>query len=359
MTTIAVATTRGAELSRLADILAAFYGVHKKSTRYIEPLYDGEASFFSLPNNTDEKALAHIQVHNSDPVKITKEIAAAIRDNQTADGTIIVSLPGHAQRLTPELLELIDFFLIQAIPAQQSMSDAIRLLAAIHGHIAEQKLKVRPWILGGGCTGGPAIAARLRASAALILARDQHRSLRSEDLPILQWGMPLLHWSAWDHICGFEPTSGKTPSRHVGRACYTLFRQTVLLAQRPDIAPTFDELAADSVNFFEPWLIDDTRGLAQRHLDLSEDLSLIESGFGPIPEDFLETAHLDEWGVTRRTFTALEGTVSGHPELPIGDWIKTSELMAFGPERRWARTLSRYYTLGAPAEGERPSLQTH
>lgn len=359
MTTIAIATTRGAELARLGDILAAFYGVHKKSTRYIEPLYDGEASLFSLPDNSDEKALVHIQVHSSDPVKISIEIAAAIRDNQTADGTIVVSLPGHAQRLTPELLELFDLFLIQAIPAQQSMSDAVRLLAAIHGHIAEQKLKVRPWILGAGCAGGPAIAARLRASAALILARDQHRSLRPEDLPILHWGMPLLHWSTWDHICGLKRVRGKPPSRHVGRACYTLFRQTVLLAQRPDIAPTFDELAADSVNFFEPWLIDDTRGLAQRHLDLSEDLSLIESGFGPIPEDFLDTARLEEWGTTRRTFMALEGTVWNHPELTTGDWVQTSEVIAFGPARQWVRTLSRYYTLGAPAEGEHPTLQTH
>lgn len=353
MTTIAVATTRGAELSRLADILAAFYGVHQKSTVYLEPLRDGEPSLFPLQMDTDERALVHVPLDGSDPAKVSGVIAAAIRDRRTADGTTIVSLPGHAQYLTAELLHLIDLCLIQAIPAQQSMLDAIRLLSGIQRHVAEQKLKVRPWIIGAGCTGGPAIAARLRAAAALILARDQRSSLRPEDLPILLWGMPLLHWSTWDHICGLNPANVRAPSRHVGRACNTLYRQTVLLTRRPDIAPTFDEMAADSIHFFEPWLIDDTRSQTHRHLDLAEDLSLIESGFGPIPADLMETAHLDEWGVTRRTFTALEGTVSGHPELSIGDWITTSELMAYGPERRWARTLSRYYVLGTPAGGER------
>lgn len=362
MTTIAVATTRGAELSRIADVLAAFYGLLKKSTTYIEPLRDGENSLFPLPPDTNEDVLAHVQITCSDPAQASREIATAIRDCKMASDTIIVSLPCHAQHLSADLLELIDILLIQAIPAQASMADAIRLLSdvqRIRQENASLSIATSPWILGAGCAGGPAIAARLRASAALILARYEHTALQPENLPILRWGLPLFHWSTWDQISGLGPAGGKAPSHHVGRACNTIYRQTVLLARQPGRAPSFDELAQDSANFFEPWLLNDTRNLAQRHLDLAEDLSLIETGFGPIPEDFLDAAHLDEWGLTTRTFKALEGTVSDHPELMTGDWIRTSEIMAFGPEKKWARTLSRYYSLGTPAEDEQSSTPTH
>ncbi|WP_374306478.1 DUF6634 family protein [Dongia sp.] len=352
MTTIAIATTRGAELARLADVLAAFYGLLKKSTTYIDPMREAETSLFSRPPDTNEYLLAHVEITCSDPAQINREIAATIRDCQRLDGTIILSLPCYAQHLSADLLQLIDVFLIQATPAQASMTDAIRLLSEIQEHITSQKLAVRPWILGAGCAGGPAIAARLRASAALVLARDEHSSLRSEDLPILQWGMPLIHWSGWDHLSGLTPRSGKAPSEYFGRACNTLYRQVLLLAQHPDKAPTIDELAADSPSFFEPWLRHDTRGTAQRHLDLAEDLSLIEVGLGPIPEDFLNAPHLDEWAPTTRNFRALKGTVSDHPEQPTGDWIRTSEVVKFGPNKTWARTVSRFYTLGTPAEDE-------
>jgi hypothetical protein len=350
MTTIAVATTRGADLPRIADVVAVFFGLLRKSTTYIEVLRDGEHSLFRLPPETNEDVLAHVEIIGSDPTQISQEIASAIRNCRAASKTIIVSLPNYAQHLTTDLLEELDLFLIQAIPAHASMADAIRLLSEIQKNVTAQELTVRPWILGAGCAGGPAIAARLRASAALVLAWDEHASLRSEDLPILPWGMPLMHWSAWDHLAGLTPKSSKAPSEYFGRACNTLYRQAALLAQHPEEAPTFEELAADSPQFFEPWLRHDTRGTAQKHLDLAEDLSLIEVGLGPLPDDLSNAAHLDEWGTCQRGFTALQGTVSGHPKLPIGDWVKTSEVMVFGPRREWVRTVSRFYTLSAAAD---------
>jgi hypothetical protein len=352
MTTIAVATTRGAELSRIADVLAAFFGLLKKSTTYIEPLRDGEMSLFPLPPGMNEDVLAHVELSFSDPAKASQEIAATIRDCQRISGTIIVGLPSYAQYLSADLLELIDVLLIQAIPAHASVADAIRLLSdiqRIRQTHSQPSISTNAWVLGAGCAGGPAVAARLRAAAAEVLARDEHALLRPEDLPILRWGMPLLHWSTWDQL---SAPKGNEPSPHIGRACHTLYRQVVLLTQRPAQAPTFDDLAADSTNFFEPWLLNDSRSPAQVHLDLAEDLSLIESGFGPIPEDFLDAPHLDEWGLTTRNFRALEGTVSDHPEQPTGDWIRTSEVVKFGPNKTWARTVSRFYTLGTPADDE-------
>lgn len=48
---------------------------------------------------------------------------------------------------------------------------------------------------------------------------------------------------------------------------------------------------------------------------------------------------------------SLIGHVSGHPILSIR-WIRTSRLCGLDPDRRWARTTSRWYRLGRYAEPE-------
>lgn len=46
----------------------------------------------------------------------------------------------------------------------------------------------------------------------------------------------------------------------------------------------------------------------------------------------------------------LLGTVSGHPHLSGRRNVATSRVLALDPVDGWARTLSRWYRLGAPAE---------
>ncbi|WP_296022115.1 DUF6634 family protein [uncultured Agrobacterium sp.] len=50
---------------------------------------------------------------------------------------------------------------------------------------------------------------------------------------------------------------------------------------------------------------------------------------------------------------ALGGIVSGHPRIPDGREIVSSQLFFLDPERAVARTLNRWYRLGLPHGTER------
>lgn len=86
------------------------------------------------------------------------------------------------------------------------------------------------------------------------------------------------------------------------------------------------------------WLLGDLRRLQESHL---RDINLPADA--PILRDHKMSA---------RRATCLEGTVYGHPVLPDGRPIFTSELHAFLEQdgRLYARTLSRWYRLEVPAD---------
>lgn len=89
---------------------------------------------------------------------------------------------------------------------------------------------------------------------------------------------------------------------------------------------------------------------ARRLERLAQDLRAVAEGAAPCPED-LETAPvIDGWVFGERSMTTMIGTLIGHPRLPDGP-VHTTEIWAIDPHRRWARTLSRYYVLGARRTG--------
>lgn len=58
---------------------------------------------------------------------------------------------------------------------------------------------------------------------------------------------------------------------------------------------------------------------------------------------------LDQWEPAQRGGVCLVGRSNGHPLLPgDGRQIATSDLWLISTDRRWARTLSRWYRLGEP-----------
>ena len=62
---------------------------------------------------------------------------------------------------------------------------------------------------------------------------------------------------------------------------------------------------------------------------------------------------LERWRfafVRRERRPSLVGSVIGHPLLGDRPDVVTSMLLALDPDRRWARTHSRIYRLGAEAE---------
>ena len=58
---------------------------------------------------------------------------------------------------------------------------------------------------------------------------------------------------------------------------------------------------------------------------------------------------LNQWELAQRAAVCLVGRSNGHPLLPgVGRQIATSDLWLLSSDRRWARTLSRWYRLGEP-----------
>lgn len=68
------------------------------------------------------------------------------------------------------------------------------------------------------------------------------------------------------------------------------------------------------------------------------------------PRAELEGApRLEDWSLVTRSAMALQGRVIGHPLLG-NRHVVTSELFALDRSAGWARTLSRFYALGTPAD---------
>jgi hypothetical protein len=78
-------------------------------------------------------------------------------------------------------------------------------------------------------------------------------------------------------------------------------------------------------------------------------LERLERGESPTEEDLTGAPLLNYWTVVPEgRFLVLQGQVTGHPKLVDGDFIETSTLLWFAPDRTTARTLSRFYRLGIP-----------
>lgn len=92
----------------------------------------------------------------------------------------------------------------------------------------------------------------------------------------------------------------------------------------------------------------DGDGLADRLRILADDVAAIEDGTGPTDEDLAGGPILEDWRYEERPRRALSGRVRGHPSIPDGRRILTSDVFASDGET-FGRTLSRYYALGRRA----------
>lgn len=70
-------------------------------------------------------------------------------------------------------------------------------------------------------------------------------------------------------------------------------------------------------------------------------------------EMFAEAPVLDSWKLVVGWAYALGGVVTGHPRIPDGREVVSSQLFFLDPERAVARTLNGWYRLGLPHGAER------
>lgn len=79
---------------------------------------------------------------------------------------------------------------------------------------------------------------------------------------------------------------------------------------------------------------------------LADDLLELAAGRHPTSDQLQDAPALRSWSFDRRHRPCLKGMIYDHPLIGQGRIGITSEIYAIDPERRWVRTLSRYYELG-------------
>ncbi|TPK81160.1 DUF6634 family protein [Mesorhizobium sp. B2-4-17] len=90
---------------------------------------------------------------------------------------------------------------------------------------------------------------------------------------------------------------------------------------------------------------------ADRLVALAADLERVRRGAPPEAMADEEAPILDRWILAQRIVPSLAGLSTGHPKLGGANrLIGTSDLWLLSEDRTWARTLSRWYRLGRPAE---------
>jgi hypothetical protein len=89
----------------------------------------------------------------------------------------------------------------------------------------------------------------------------------------------------------------------------------------------------------------------ERLATLVADMGRIHRGVPPEAMAGDDAPILDRWILARRAVPCLAGLSTGHPRL-VGEnrLIGTSDLWLLSEDHGWARTLSRWYRLGRPAE---------
>jgi len=93
---------------------------------------------------------------------------------------------------------------------------------------------------------------------------------------------------------------------------------------------------------------DDLSDIAAQARRLADALDRLAADGRPSPSEMAGAPMLDRWLIGSRRAPALVGTVAGHPSIGSARLTITSELFAFDPHGRWARTWSRFYWLADP-----------
>lgn len=89
----------------------------------------------------------------------------------------------------------------------------------------------------------------------------------------------------------------------------------------------------------------------ERLAALVADVERIHRGVPPEAMAGEDAPILDRWILAGRMVPCLAGLSTGHPLLPgTSRPIGTSDLWLLSKDYGWARTLSRWYRLGRPAE---------
>ncbi len=82
---------------------------------------------------------------------------------------------------------------------------------------------------------------------------------------------------------------------------------------------------------------------------MCDDIDAVLAGLPPSERLLADAPVIEGWSTAPYQAICLSGRVSGHPTIRSGPLV-SSQVYMLDPDRRWARTLSRFYRLGTPSE---------
>ncbi|GJE38032.1 hypothetical protein [Methylobacterium persicinum] len=330
------------DATHAALILADAYAALGEAVTLVRITLPGEAHLPERHYRLDEVAVAEhdaATVCEADPL-IAGEIAAA------ADRHVILDLPGPCLA-DAALRARIDVPVMVVGPTPLDEHMAACTLADVGAEADADRPEpagavpggpAPPWLLGCGRGGGtPAGAAFTAAMARLAVGAGPLR--------VLPTVLPSLSRAEAARVIEGDRTA-RTLAAGV-----PLLAALRLVAENPHAEAVDPEAYAAALGAeFAAARQPDQREAGDRLHDLADELQGIRDGAKPTAADLADVPRLEEWRPTTREVRILTGRVYGHPSIPDGRRITTSDLYA-SDMLTWARTTSRYYTLGSPAPG--------
>ena len=249
------------------------------------------------------------------------------------DRDLILDLP-LAWAADPDLSAAADLAVLAVGPGRLDE----RLVASALGRMPVDG-DARPlWLLGCGRSGGEPGARRFKRTMRALLEREGP-GIACRYLPV---ALPEPSRSEVEAVTDGSP--------HASTLAHgILLLAAVEVASSDPHAPGIDHHAfAEALGLGEPTAVTaDQRRLCERLRDLADDLEALERE-GPQPEDLAGAPLMEGWAFEAGRTRVITGVSHGHPNIPAGREVRTSDVFATDG-RTWARTLSRWYRLGRPA----------
>lgn len=207
-----------------------------------------------------------------------------------------------------------------------------RAAASLAGRRARPASGTGPWYLGCRRAGGGPAAAEFAAAMARI----------DPTAAVLPFAVPPLGRGEASSLARTAP-AGR--ALRIGCALVAAIGQAAAMPGRGRFAPLHADDPDEARRIAGSA---DTRSFPDRLRDLADDAEAVAAGLGPSAADLAGAPVLDGWDCDVVAAPILRGRVSGHPNIAENHGVRTSEVF-LTDRRTWARTLSRWYVLRAPA----------
>lgn len=313
-----------------ALVIAGLHAARAELVTLVRVTVRGEARLPGREVTPTEFRLSEREVER--PAQAVDLALAAIRDAADDGRNAVLDLPGDCA-FDPAIRNAVASVVLTVGPTP---FDEHVAATAMNDHRANEDADAvpQPWLLGCGRSGG--------GPAALAFARRMRGLCEGRAARVLPAVLPLL---TRGEAAGL--VTGRPASRTISGGLPILAVLRAIHEASEPASIDHEALVSALAAFRDGVRMPDGRDLGERLRDLGDGLHAIRDGIEPTDRDLGDAPRLEDWRAVTKRVHVLTGRVSGHPTIPDGRRIATSEIYA--SDEGWARTLSRFYRLGRPA----------